>query len=91
MEENNKIITTSEWIITKLIMFIPSVNIIMLIIWGFNNKTTINCKRLLLVIIAYNNGGYMSRNKCWVCKKDLNFVHDVLVFGSKYIFVEIVL
>ena len=23
MEENNKIITTSEWIITKLIMFIP--------------------------------------------------------------------
>ena len=25
------------------------------------------------MIIAYNNGGYMSRNKCWVCKKDLNF------------------
>tara|TARA_A100001037_G_C14800181_1_gene478540 strand:+ start:361 stop:621 length:261 start_codon:yes stop_codon:yes gene_type:complete len=42
MEENNKIITTSEWIITKLIMFIPIVNIIMLIIWAFNNKTNIN-------------------------------------------------
>ena len=42
MKENNKIITTSEWIITKLIMFIPIVNIIMLIIWAFNNKTNIN-------------------------------------------------
>ena len=42
MEENNKIITTSEWIITKLIMFIPIVNIVMLIIWAFNNKTNIN-------------------------------------------------
>ena len=42
MEENNKIITTSEWIITKLIMFIPIVNILMLIIWAFNNKTNIN-------------------------------------------------
>ena len=42
MKENNKIITTSEWIITKLIMFIPIVNIVMLIIWAFNNKTNIN-------------------------------------------------
>ena len=42
MEENNKIITTSEWIITKLIMFIPIVNIVMLIIWAFNLKTNIN-------------------------------------------------
>ena len=42
MEENNKIITTSEWIITKLIMFIPIVNIVMLIIWAFNQKTNIN-------------------------------------------------
>ena len=42
MEENNKIITTSEWIITKMIMFIPIVNIVMLIIWAFNQKTNIN-------------------------------------------------
>ena len=42
MEENNKVITTSEWIITKMIMFIPIVNIIMLLIWSFNNKTNIN-------------------------------------------------
>ena len=42
MKENNKIITTSEWIITKLIMFIPVVNIVMLIIWAFNQKTNIN-------------------------------------------------
>ena len=42
MEENNKIITTSECIITKLIMFIPIVNIVMLIIWAFNQKTNIN-------------------------------------------------
>jgi len=42
MKENNKIITTSEWIIIKMIMFIPIVNIIMLFIWSFNNKTNIN-------------------------------------------------
>ena len=42
MEENNKIITTSEWIITKLIMFIPIVNVVMLIIWACNQKTNIN-------------------------------------------------
>ena len=42
MEENNKVITTSEWIITKMIMFIPIVNIIMLLIWSFNNKTNSN-------------------------------------------------
>ena len=42
MDNNKKIISTSEWIITKLIMFIPIVNIIMLIIWAFNNNTNIN-------------------------------------------------
>jgi hypothetical protein len=42
MDNNKKIISTSEWIITKLIMFIPIVNIVMLIIWAFNNNTNIN-------------------------------------------------
>ena len=42
MENNNKIISTSEWIITKLIMFIPIVNIVMLFIWVFDKKTNIN-------------------------------------------------
>ena len=27
----------------------------------------------LVMAISLINGGYMSRNKCWVCKKDLNF------------------
>ena len=39
---NNKVISTSEWIFTKLIMLIPIVNIIMLIVWIFSKKTNIN-------------------------------------------------
>ena len=42
MDNNKKIISTSEWILIKLIMFIPIVNIVMLIVWAFSNKTNIN-------------------------------------------------
>jgi len=37
-----KIITTSEWILTKLMVLIPVVNIIMLFIWAYNKKTDLN-------------------------------------------------
>ena len=37
-----KIITTSEWILTKLMVLIPIVNIVMLFIWAYNKKTDLN-------------------------------------------------
>jgi len=41
-EKKVKIITTSEWILTKLIVLIPIVNIVMLFIWAYNKKTDLN-------------------------------------------------
>ena len=40
--KTNKVVSTSEWVLTNLIMLIPIVNIVMLFIWTFNNKTNIN-------------------------------------------------
>ena len=40
--KTNKVVSTSEWVLTNLIMLIPIVNIIMLFIWAFNNKTNLN-------------------------------------------------
>ena len=40
-----------------------------------NNESSINSD-IPSVSVRYNRyniGGYMSKNKCWVCKKDLNF------------------
>ena len=39
---NEKIVTTSEWILTNLIMLIPIINIIMLFVWSFGNNTNLN-------------------------------------------------
>ena len=41
-KSNEKIVSTSEWIITNLIMLIPIVNIIMLFVWSFGNNTNLN-------------------------------------------------
>ena len=41
-DNNQKIVSVSDWVITKLILLIPIVNIIMLFIWAFNNKTNLN-------------------------------------------------
>ena len=41
-KSNEKIVSTSEWIITNLIMLIPVVNIIMLFVWSFGNNTNLN-------------------------------------------------
>ena len=40
--QNDKVITTREWIITKLIVLIPIVNIIMLLIWARKKNTNLN-------------------------------------------------
>tara|TARA_B100000029_G_C17419981_1_gene903934 strand:+ start:702 stop:968 length:267 start_codon:yes stop_codon:yes gene_type:complete len=39
---NAKVVTTSEWILTNLIMLIPIINIIMLFVWSFGNNTNLN-------------------------------------------------
>ena len=41
-KNNNSVITTGEWFITKVLMLIPIVNIILLIIWAFNKKENLN-------------------------------------------------
>jgi len=39
---NEKVVTTSEWIVPSLIMLIPIINIIMLFVWSFGNNTNLN-------------------------------------------------
>ena len=41
-KNNNSVITTGEWFITKILMFIPIINIILLFIWAFNKKENPN-------------------------------------------------
>ena len=41
-KNNNSVITTGEWFITKVLMLIPIINIILLIIWAFNKKENLN-------------------------------------------------
>ena len=41
-ENKDKVISTSDWVLTKLILLVPIVNIIMLFVWAFNSKTNLN-------------------------------------------------
>ena len=40
--KKNKVISTHEWIIVHLIMLVPVINVIMLFVWAFNDKTNLN-------------------------------------------------
>ncbi len=42
VENKDKVISTSDWVLTKLILLVPIVNIIMLFVWAFNSKTNLN-------------------------------------------------
>ena len=42
VENKDKVISISEWVVTKLILLVPIVNIIMLFVWAFNSKTNLN-------------------------------------------------
>ena len=52
---NTKVLSTGEWLITKVLMLIPVINIILLIIWAFNKKENLNksnwAKATLIVYI----------------------------------------
>jgi len=40
--QNNQVMTTSEWVITLLITAIPLVGLIMLFVWAFGSDTNAN-------------------------------------------------
>ncbi|PKP26014.1 MAG: hypothetical protein CVU03_05745 [Bacteroidetes bacterium HGW-Bacteroidetes-2] len=40
--QNNQVMTTSEWVITLLITAIPLVGLIMLFVWAFGSTTNLN-------------------------------------------------
>ena len=52
---NTKVLSTGEWLITKVLMFIPIINIILLLIWAFNKHENLNksnwAKATLIVYI----------------------------------------
>jgi hypothetical protein len=39
---NSKVLSTGEWVITKVLILIPIVNIILLFIWSFSKNENIN-------------------------------------------------
>lgn len=54
-KENEKVISTGEWVASKFILLIPIVNIIFLFIWAFNKQESKNksnwAKATLIVYI----------------------------------------
>jgi fatty acid desaturase len=54
-KENDKVISTGEWVASKFLLFIPVVNIIFLFIWAFSkteNKNKSNWAKATLIIYA---------------------------------------
>jgi len=52
-KNNNNIISTGEWLVTKVLILIPVVNIILLIIWSLSkteNQNKINWARATLFV-----------------------------------------
>tara|TARA_B100001559_G_C16470756_1_gene608875 strand:+ start:1265 stop:1528 length:264 start_codon:yes stop_codon:yes gene_type:complete len=52
-KENEKVVSTGEWVASKFILFIPIVNIIFLFIWAFNkseNKNKSNWAKATLIV-----------------------------------------
>ena len=41
-KNNNGIISTGDWLVTKILILIPGVNIILLIIWSLSNSENQN-------------------------------------------------
>ena len=52
-KENEKVVSTGEWVASKFILLIPIVNIIFLFIWAFNkseNKNKSNWAKATLIV-----------------------------------------
>lgn len=52
-KENDKVVSTGEWVASKFILLIPIVNIIFLFIWAFNkeeNKNKSNWAKATLIV-----------------------------------------
>jgi len=52
-KENEKVVSTGEWVSSKFILLIPMVNIIFLLVWAFNkseNKNKSNWAKATLIV-----------------------------------------
>ena len=52
-KENEKVVSTGEWVASKFILLMPIVNIIFLFIWAFNkeeNKNKSNWAKATLIV-----------------------------------------
>ena len=52
-KDNEKVVSTGEWVASKFILLIPIVNIIFLFIWAFNkeeNKNKSNWAKATLIV-----------------------------------------
>ena len=52
-KENEKVVSTGDWVASKFILLIPIVNIIFLFIWAFNkeeNKNKSNWAKATLIV-----------------------------------------
>jgi len=61
-KENDKIISTGEWVASKFLLLIPVVNIIFLFIWAFNkteNRNKSNWAKATLIIYVLRVFIYM--------------------------------
>ena len=61
-KENDKVISTGEWVASKFLLFIPVVNIIFLFIWAFSkteNKNKSNWAKATLIVYVLRVFIYM--------------------------------
>ena len=61
-KENDKIISTGEWVASKFLLLIPVVNIIFLFIWAFNkteNRNKSNWAKATLIVYVLRLFIYM--------------------------------
>tara|TARA_B110000263_G_scaffold160742_1_gene139725 strand:+ start:786 stop:1049 length:264 start_codon:yes stop_codon:yes gene_type:complete len=61
-KENDKVISTGEWVASKFLLFIPVVNIIFLFIWAFSkteNKNKSNWAKATLIVYVLKVFIYM--------------------------------
>jgi len=61
-KENDKVISTGEWVASKFLLFIPVVNIIFLFVWAFSkteNKNKSNWAKATLIVYVLRVFIYM--------------------------------
>ncbi len=70
MDGYNNTMSVGEWMLTLLITFIPIVNIIMLLVWGFGSTTPPNKANWAKAMLA------------WIAIMIVFYVVMIFVFGA---------